>query len=104
MSMDVVSQVQSLERKGDKVVVEVAALGPVNLEDLTKQRARARALMVAGVLPTTFDTVKDIPMGEIQRLTEITGDRSGEDVTFDSIPVLGKLLQKRIYTIEVNRD
>lgn len=100
---DIVTQVQSLSRKGDVVVVKVAALGPVKLEQGMKTRARARALLAAGVLPASYDTVMDLPQGEINRLTKVTSERTGEDVEFDSIPVLGKLLQKKVYTVEVSR-
>lgn len=97
------AQVQSLERKANVVVVEVAVLGPVKLESTMRQRARARALLASGVLRTTFETATDVPMGEVNRLTKVTDTRSGEDVEFDSVPVLDKLLQKKVFTVEVNR-
>ena len=100
---DVISQVQSLERRPDKVIVEVAVMGPIKLESTMRQRARARALLASGVLKTTYETVTDIPMGEINRLTEVTATRRGGDVEFDRVPVLDKLLQKKVFTVEVNR-
>lgn len=101
---DIISQVQSLERRPDVVVVEVAVTGPIKLEASMRQRARARALTAAGVLPVTFDTVTDVAMGDINRLTEVTSTRDGSDVKMDSVPVLGKLLQTKVFTIEVNRQ
>ena len=102
-SRDIISQVQSLKRRPDAVIVEVAVTGPVNLEASMAQRARARALIAAGILPTSVDTITDVAMGEIKRLTDVTGSRPGEDVKMD-IPVLGKLLQTKVFTIEVNRE
>lgn len=101
---DIISQIQSLERKGDAVEVDVAVTGPTKLETTMKQRARGRALAAAGVLPTTYSTIRDIPMGEIQRFTEVTDTKPGDDVTIDSVPVLGKLLQTKVFTVKVNRD
>lgn len=101
---DIIPQVQSLERRGDVVRVEVAVLGPVGVEAGMRNRARGRALMASGVLPTTYETVTDIPMGEINRLTKVKSSRKDSDIEFDSVPVLGKLLQTRVYTIDVNRE
>lgn len=101
---DIISQVQSLSRNPSYVEVKVAVTGPAKMETTMKQRARARALATAGVLPTTYSTIRDIPMGEIQRLTEVTNTEPGDDVSFDSVPVLGKLLQSKVFTIKVNRD
>lgn len=100
---DIVAQVQTLKRKGDYVRVEVAVTGPVGLSSSMKQRARARALMAAGVLQTSYDTILDIPQGEINRFTRVSGEREGDDVTIDAVPILGKLLQTKVYTIQVNR-
>lgn len=102
--LDIVTQVQSLSRKGEYVEAEIAALGPIKLESGMRTRARGRALMAAGVLPTTYETIVDIPMGEINRLTEVKSERPGEDVEIDAVPVLDKLLQTKVYTIHVNRE
>lgn len=97
------SQVQSLERTPQYVEVEVAVMGPIKLTSTMRQRARGRALLASGILETTYATVTDIPMGEINRLTEVTSTRKGPEVEFDRVPVLDKLLQKRVYTVRVNR-
>jgi len=103
MNRDIISQVQSLERRPDTVEVEVAVTGPVNLEASMAQRARARALIAAGILPTSIETVTDVAMGDIKRLTEVMDSRPGRNVTMD-VPILGKLLQTKVFTIHVNRE
>lgn len=100
---NIISQVQSLERKGDVIVAEVAVMGPVGLESTMRQRARGRALLASSILRTTYETVTDIPMGKINRLTQVADSRKGPEVEFDRVPILDKLLQKRVFTVEVNR-
>lgn len=100
---NIIAQVQWLERKGDVVEVGMAATGPIKMEDLMEKRARGKALLVAGVLDASINTIKQIPKGETERLTEVKSVKPGEDVEIDSVPILGKLLQTKVYVIEVQR-
>lgn len=100
---NIATQVQSLERNPNFVRVEVAALGPANLDQMMRQRAKARALLVAGLGEASYETIKDVAVGDIKRLTKITDTASGDEVEFDRVPVLDGLLQRKIYTVRVNR-
>lgn len=99
---DIISEVRGMSRKGDTVEVEVETLGPVGLEGLVRQRAKARALLSSGVIKAAGSTVGDLSAGDIERMTVVKSSREETDPVIDDIPVLGKLLQSRRYTIAVN--
>jgi len=54
-----------------KVEVEGAKRLPEGIKSL---RARARALVAAGAVPSIVDSVEDITMGQIQALTKVKGE------------------------------
>lgn len=108
MSNDIISETQTVEKRPDRLVIEVAVRGPLGLDQAMKTRARGRALLTSGVLPTTIDTVEDIAMGDIKRLTRISSISKGtsDEIKFvgKEIPVLGKILETKVVTVVVNRD
>jgi hypothetical protein len=108
---DIITEPQTIERRGDKMIVDVAVRGPLGMDQAMKLRARARALLAVGMVPTVVDTIGDVPMGRVSRLTEVRSVRrdvvdTASDLNFvnEEVPVLGKLLQTKIITIAVNRD
>lgn len=105
--LDIISETQSMERRGDKQIIEVAVRGPVGLDEVMQLRARARALLSSGVLSTTVDAVGSVATGDIQRLTDIRSIRPAtRDVQFsgDGVVSLGTLLETKIVTVEVLRE
>jgi len=108
---DIITEPQTVERRGDKMIVDVGVRGPLGMDQAMKLRARARALVTVGMVPTVVDTIGDVPMGRVSRLTEVRGVRrevmdTPSDVNFvgEEVPVLGKPLQTKIITVAVNRD
>lgn len=93
---DILAQVQGMttDPRGTEVQVEVA--GPRHVPRFFKEtRARARAIVAAGALPTGRDTVEDLTMGEINRLTTVDLDPVVEEA--------GTLMESLLYNVIVNR-
>ena len=94
-SREVVAQVQGMTSHPAGTEVQVEVRGPRLAPNFTKElRARAHALKAAGVLPTARDSIEDITMGEIQRLTTV------EDFITES---RSRMTEARLYTVIVNR-
>lgn len=98
----IVSEVQSLTREADKVIVEVDVAGPTRFEGLMEQRARARALIATGLGNAMASGIGNITAGEVDRLTRTVKDEAAPESNLDPVPVMGQLLQARKYTIEVD--
>lgn len=93
-----VATVQDLSRRGEDTVVTVKVTG-VSRGSLrgipsiiASTRARARALVAAGTLPSGVETIKDITAGQIDRLTSVESVEEMGD---------GNVVDK-VYTIRVN--
>lgn len=94
---DITSQTQSVTKHPDGTEAQVMVVGPKLAPDFSKElRARARALLSVGVLPTAVDSIEDVPAGEIQRLTRIEGAPIRES--------RGKVMEGLLYSVIVNRD
>lgn len=94
---ELVAQVQSVTTDPGGTEVQVEVIGPSLTPNFTRSlRARARALMVAGAVPTTVDTVEDMTMGKVERFTRERKDpvREGR----------GMITDATLHTIIVNRD
>lgn len=104
---NIVSAVQSMEKRGDAMIVDVAVRSPINTPSLTKElRAQARALLASGTLPTAKESISQLAMGEVERWTQVQSSRPAEQdegVFDDPVPVLGKLLETKIYKVKVIR-
>ena len=95
--MDIIAQTQGITSHPDGTEVQVEVAGPRAVPDTVKSvRARARALISSGVLPTTRDSVEDITMGEIKRFTRVEGKPVRERA--------GTLVEAKLFTVVVNRD
>lgn len=93
---EVVAQVQGLTSHPAGTEVQVEVRGPRLAPNFTKElRARAHALKGAGVLPTARDSIDDVTMGEIQRMTSV------EDFITEK---RSRFTEARLYTVIVNRD
>lgn len=101
----VVSKVLSIDRRGDHTIVEVRVKGvrDKTVRDLVGKdtpnifanlRARSKALIAAGVLPSSVQTVKDVAMGDIDRLTKVVSEQEEGDSTAGVVD--------KVYTIRVN--
>lgn len=101
----VISEVQSIKRRPDGsaiVTVHVTGVSDKTVEKFlagrstpsvaANIRARARALLAAGVLPSSVDTVTDVALGDVQRLTEVISEKDIGDGT----------LTEKEYKIKVN--
>lgn len=107
MSLDIISEVQSMERRGNEMIVEVAVRGPVGLDQLKELRARGRAILASGAVPSFVDTVSDIPSGMVRRMTRVqsTNERpTNVEFAGQEIAVLEKLLTTEVITVAVRRD
>lgn len=94
---DLVSQVMGITTHPDGTEVQVEVIGPKGTPDLTRElRAKARALMTVGSIPTTVKSVKDLGSMDIQRLTEQEGDPIRES--------RNRLMEATLHTIVVNRE
>lgn len=64
-----------------RVTVDVTAVdfGKVNINFAAQLRARARALVAAGVVDSTTDTAGDVLMGDINRLTRVRSKKGLTD-------------------------
>jgi len=94
-----IATAESMEREGSDtiVTVRVSGMGKVpGVGDVPNSvasiRARARALAAAGVIPSSLETIRDVSMGEIERLTEVVSVREEGD---------GAVVDK-VYRIRVN--
>jgi len=93
-----VATVQDLSRKGADTVVTVKVTG-VSKGSLrgipsiiASTRARARALVAAGALPSGVETIRDVTAGDIERLTSVESVKErGSGTVVD-----------KIYTVRVN--
>lgn len=93
----VVATVERMNTRGGRTTVDVEVVGPNMTPDFTRElRARARALIAAGPMPTAVDTIGDVTMGELKRLT------SGGNVT--SRTRESTLTEKTTHTVVVNRS
>lgn len=96
-----IASVESLEGKGageTVVTVRVKGVGRVpGVGDVPNAvagiRARARALAAAGVVPSTIESIRDIPAGELQRLTKVISVRNKGT---------GDLVVDKVYKIRVS--
>lgn len=94
---EVVAQVQSMTTAPGGTEVQVEVIGPMGTPNFTRTlRARGRALLAAGAVPTAVDTIGDLAMGEIDRFTEERGKPVRES--------RGMATQATLHTIIVNRD
>lgn len=93
---DLVSEVREMKSTAGGKEVRVWVMGPKLMPNAVKEmRARARALVAAGVLPSTRERVQDITMGELKRYTS---KKSGPR----KITTKGKFFEGVEYTIMVN--
>lgn len=95
---EIVSETQSVTSHPDGTEVQVEVIGPRGTPEFTRSlRAKGRALIAAGVLPTTIESVKDVAVGDVQRLTK----------EIDTPPLReqrGGLREATLHTIVVNRE
>lgn len=98
---DLTARVVGLSSSTDWVDVEVDVVKPaVGAPPVAELRARGRALMSTGVVPTTVDRVEDLTMGELERFTEVLESRKVEERRR-----LGqKVAEVHRFKIRVNRD
>lgn len=65
------SEVMSVDSTGDGKVVTVRVLGPRLAPDFVREyRARGRALLSVGPVPTGVERITDLAVGDLQRFTE----------------------------------
>lgn len=102
----IVATVESLdETSGGDVLVEVRVKGASDRlkipgfgqvrstpNTIANIRARARALVAAGAVPSSVETIRDVALGDIKRLTDVVDE---EEVGS------GRIVDK-VYTIRVN--
>lgn len=103
----IVATVESLEETADgdvmvKVRVKAAAdemelpiVGKLTARTpnaIANIRARARALIAAGAVPSSVETVRDVAMGDVERLTDVVSEQEMGT---------GRIVDK-VYTIKVN--
>lgn len=107
---DLISNIQSITRENedDNPIVEVEVIGPKIVPDGLKElRARARSLVAIGAVATTTDTVVDVTVGEVDRLTKTIDGPIRTDVDPNVFPVVGDRIESQLeavtYKIEVNR-
>lgn len=77
--MRVTAKTVGMSKKGGDTIVEVMVIGPEGAPSGAKEtRARAQALVDAGPASVATRAAGDVTAGEIQRMTELIGER---DVT-----------------------
>jgi len=94
---DLIATTKSLASHPEGTEVQVEVVGPKGTPNFTRSiRARARALVAAGAVPSIVDSVEDITMGQINRLTDEEGKPIHEN--------RGRVTEATLHTIIVNRD
>lgn len=95
---EIVSETQSVTSHADGTEVQVEVIGPKGTPNFLRSlRAKGRALLSTGVLPNTVDAVKDVAVGDVQRLTK----------EIDKPPLReqrGNLREATLHTIVVNKE
>jgi len=99
--MRIVSETMSVEQNDGVKTVKVVLDGPTVAPKITwENRARARAIVSAGAVPTIEDALNNITKGELDRITTIKNVRSS--------PVKKGhrflLTHRRIITVDVVSD
>lgn len=90
------TNVESMERHAGGTVVEVRFAGIEAVPDFVAEtRARGRALLHAGPVETGMESVRDLSMGKVDRLTEVTKKRNES---------MGAGVVDKIYTVRVKNS
>lgn len=68
---DFTSEVVSVESSGEGKLVTVRIVGPKIAPDFTREmRARGRALVAVGLVPSTVERIEDLKVGTLKTFTE----------------------------------
>lgn len=93
----ILATVEGMEKRGGDMIVTVRVKGVSDtLGDIPNQitipsmaanlRARARALVAAGALPSGVETVRDLTTGDIERLTDVESEtEEGSGIIVDKV-------------------